>query len=701
MTRWAIATLLLVPALAFGQTRDDDSSRVSNDQPGRPLQMSPASTEVKEAIDDFERFRRRGAWERALKALDTIPEEQAVRFVDGENGFIIPVARKRRALLTALPPEGQAAFRLFYDAQAQKLYEGAEGPSERKTLERIVSSYFITSIGDNAADRLGDLYYELGHFDRAADSWLAVVRDRPDTELSPALLSLKAALALLRSGRRSEFEQVRAELADRYRDEKLTIGGVTASPTEHLRRLMDDLSPAGDVGRVPVQPAGPAPDLTRPVEPVWQMRFADSVVAGMTSPELSQWQANPLSAAVPAVTDDGTTLYANYLGHVFAIDLQTGKMRWRSGPLHHIKLSAIQGQFRSVDASRYAIVTAGDRLWTLGRDLKEQNVFAPFQLTCRRAEGGEVVWQSADLSDYAQIDLVGMPLLAGGRLFIAGKSRANPQQQERQPQQLVLAVQPEDGKVLWKTEVGTFREGQQVYYYNGMMNESTRPQLVYRARVLYIDTHVGILARLDADSGALDWGFGYPTDPVAGQGRFFMGGYMTPQEGASASSPPVPNGESLLIKGMQCGRLYALDPDRMKVQWDRAIARSSRLLGASDRALFLGGPELSALDLRTRQLLWATRLPSGSAERRVLVRPDGLWQLTPRGIFEIDPASGTVRRIFRGKDLGTEGGDLFLTGRWLLAVSNRTISAYPRQAPGAAVSVDERSATTLKRASND
>ena len=82
--------------------------------------MPPASTEVKEAIDDFERFSRRGAWERALKALYTIPEDQALRFVDGDNGFIIPVARKRRLLLTALPPDGQAAYRLFYDAEAQE-----------------------------------------------------------------------------------------------------------------------------------------------------------------------------------------------------------------------------------------------------------------------------------------------------------------------------------------------------------------------------------------------------------------------------------------------------------------------------------------------------------------------------------------------------------------------------------------------------
>ena len=41
-----------------------------------------------------------------------------------------------------------------------------------------------------------------------------------------------------------------------------------------------------------------------------------------------------------------------------------------------------------------------------------------------------------------------------------------------------------------------------------------------------------------------------------------------------------------------------------------------------------------------------------------------------------------MRRIFRGKDLGSVGGDLILTDRLLLAVSNRTITAYPR-GPGA------------------
>ena len=59
------------------------------------------------------------------------------------------------------------------------------------------------------------------------------------------------------------------------------------------------------------------------------------------------------------------------------------------------------------------------------------------------------------------------------------------------------------------------------------------------------------------------------------------------------------------------------------------------------------------------------------------MRPGGIWQLTARGVFEVDARSGSVRKIFRGDDTGALGGDLYLTGRLLLAVTNRTISAYP------------------------
>ncbi len=698
--RWAILTLVLLPSFAQAQIEVVDQDQVSNDKPSRPFVMPAASTEVKEALDDFERFRRRNAWERALKALYTIPEAQARRFIDGDKGFIVPVARKRHALLNSLSPEGRTAYRLFYDAEARKLFEDADGPAELGNLERVYSAYFLTTIGDNAADRLGDLYFELGRFDRAADCWLSILREYPDSDLTPALVALKAALALTRAGRVSELTSIRRELADRYNDEKITVGGQTGSPLQLLERLAGADPQRADATVSTPQPLTAGPDLSAPVEPAWQLRFADSVEAGMTSPELTQWESNPLSTAIPTAVSEGANLFVNYLGHVFALDLKTGKLRWRSAAFHHLEVSAMQNQGRGNNPTRYAIMASGDFVWSLARDPKDQNFYAPFLLTCRRAETGEIVWHSKDLADYAAFDLVSPPLLAAGKLFIVARTPATPQQQQGLPQELVLAIQPRDGKLLWKTEIGTFRQNNmyQFFYYN--QAPVAEPRLVYRAGALFVDTHVGVLARVDADSGSLEWGFGYRTDAAPIQGRIFFGPYQPPDP-IGISSQPLSAGETLLIKGVQSDRLYAIDTSRMALLWERPIAKSARLLDATEQRLFLGGPELSALNLGTKALAWSTRLPHGSTDGEVLVRSEGLWQLTPRGIFEIDPQSGAVRRIFRGQDLGAAGGDLLLTDDRLVAVSNRTISAYPRRPAPARAERGEDPALNRKRASNE
>src|SRR5262249_16993405 len=248
------------------------------------------------------------------------------------------------------------------------------------------------------------------------------------------------------------------------------------------------------------------------------------------------------------------TIFANYLGHILAVDLTSGKLLWRTASFHNLELQAMQPGAQMLDPARFAIVADGEHVWTLIRDLKDQNFQAPYQLICRRGHNGEVIWQSKDLPDYAPYDLVGLPLLAEGKLFLAVKTGANPQQpQQGLPQQLVLAIQLHDGKVLWKTEVGTFRQGQQFRFYYYSRDPSPQPRLVHRAGSVYVDTHVGVLGRLDADSGTLDWGYAYKTDPFQSQSRFFF--YYQPQEPHAAASQPLQSGDAFLVKGAQSDRL--------------------------------------------------------------------------------------------------------------------------------------------------
>ena len=583
------------------------------------------------------------------EAIYTIPEPQALRFVDGDNGFIIPVARKRRSLLTGLPTDGQAAYRLFYDAEARKLLEEAEGPAELKNLERIYSAYFITSVGDNAADRLGDLYFELGRFDRAADCWLAVLREHPDTDLSPGSLSVKAALALCSRGNcRAEFEQIKAEAADRYNDEKITLGGQTASPRELLTRLLSDEK----WGNGPVQP-GPAsssaesgPRLAATVEPAWQLRFAESVEAGMTPLELTQWESNSLSAVVPAATVEGSTLFVNFMGHVFAVDLPSGKMLWRSASYHNLELAGQQNSARGVDGNRFAIVAAGEYVWALARDMKDQNFFAPFQLICRRADKGEIVWKSADLPDYAAFDLVGFPLLADGKLFIPAKSQANPQQQQQgQPQQFILAIQPHDGKLLWKTEIGTFRQGQQFFYYHAGQHVVAQHRLVHRGG------HLSGYERRRPRAGSTR-NPGHLTGVTATRRPRSSPDIASSTIGTRNLRPSrcqaarVGGGfprQGSAVRAALCRRAQ---PDESPL--GAAGSRRRHACSASTTAaVYLGGDELCApADLTDPETLVGDTLAQWQHGAARPCKPRRAVATDAARIFELDPRSGDVRRIF-------------------------------------------------------
>ena len=135
----------------------------------------------------------------------------------------------------------------------------------------------------------------------------------------------------------------------------------------------------------------------------------------------------------------------------------------------------------------------------------------------------------------------------------------------------------------------------------------------------------------------------------------------------------------------------------MKVVWERPISKGSRLLAADDHTVYLGGAELTAIDLQSRKLLWATRVPGGCATAKVLVRKEAIWQSTPRGIIELDPKSGDVRRIFRGKDLGSVGGDLILSDQLLAGRLQSHHHAYPRKRRCRRASPRSASATTNKR----
>jgi len=123
---------------------------------------------------------------------------------------------------------------------------------------------------------------------------------------------------------------------------------------------------------------------------------------------------------------------------------------------------------------------------------------------------------------------------------------------------------------------------------------------------------------------------------------------------------------------------------RPKVLWHRPVPKVATLIGVDDGRFYMGGEEISAFDLATRRILWSVRVNLGTTWAKPLLTQGRIYHFSSRGIFEINKSDGNVVHLFRGTDLQSLGGELLVTPKALLAISNLAVTAYPLNGAAAA-----------------
>jgi hypothetical protein len=199
--------------------------------------------------------------------------------------------------------------------------------------------------------------------------------------------------------------------------------------------------------------------------------------------------------------------------------------------------------------------------------------------------------------------------------------------------------------------------------------------LLHRDR-LYVDTHAGALVSLQSPSGIFDWGVLYDSPPQAAGYNYNQ--VQSSQEHAGA---PILAAGLVFCKGMRSSRVLGVQPDGPTLAWDRPVSTSATIIGADKDYLYTGGEELAAYRLQTQELAWSTRLPHSASWSVPLVTKNRLFQFTSRGICEVDKTTGALIRVFRGIDLDSFGGSLWITPHSIVTVSNLAITAYPLNSP--------------------
>ncbi len=642
----------------------------------RPFLLPAQTGEVSEALEDFARYSKRADWNRAFKSLQKVLDANPAGLVAGSDGFLLSMRARLMQLLAELPADGREAYRLFYDAEAKKLFEeataaGVPPKTEEEKLAKLASSYFAATVGDAAADRLGELYFEKGEMGQAIDCWQAVLRYRPDSALDRAGLLTKTAIALARSGRWSEFRGVERVLRERHAGATLTLGGAETDAGATLAELAAAAPPAAQA-----DPAA-TPDIEFPAAaaPLWQFRYFSEANAKAIATAGTDWGArSSVSLMVPPAVLDEKRVYVNLLGHHFALERASGKLLWRSAKFHDIG-TRIQQQRYYVFPEQYGIATAEGRVFCVSRKPQEVGQHGtPFRLYCLNAEDGKQLWGSESVAELRDWSFCGTPLVSD-RLYVCAYKP------QKASELYALAIQPDTGKPTWTVMIGTHQADQSQMY-----NQRTaQPALALGEGRIYIDTHNGALVELNADTGNLDWGFLYDSEMVTQQNVWY-GGQPATMDTAGA---PILAGSRLVFKGMRSTRLYQIELDGPKLGWERPVSKREMLAGLDGERIYLSGDEVTSITRDgDRRLAWSLPVPFATGLIRPVTTHTRVYQFTPRGVYELDKSTGDVLQIFRGADLdlGSQGGALFIAADSFLTVSNVAITAYPVQRPRAAAS---------------
>ncbi|QDT26694.1 outer membrane protein assembly factor BamB family protein [Gimesia panareensis] len=626
-------------------------------------------------LDDYERYVRHQMWEKALTTIKELSASKSTSaLLPTRDGFLIDADQRIFRALTSLPAEGREAYRLFFDGKARKefaeLSEKGQlfSPDSKKQLVQIYYQYFLTSIGDDVADLLGDQAFERGDFIQAAQYWRSILDHHPDTSLPELDLNVKYALALIRGRQTGQAAATIEVISQQFSGQKVTLGGKSVDPVPYLKSLLPEKltvssSTKHNQGANHLTRALDLPDSK--TEPRWQIHFLDKAVEQALQNSQNDYYGRRKSYAtyVPPMAVDQQHAYFNYYGVCFGVDLQTGKLLWRSAKFKDLGNHFNNYSFhQSSHLNQYHVAVSGNYVLTTLIPQKEMNRYrACYRLTAYHKDTGKQLWQSKVNNE----SFICEPLVDGEQIYVISHMQNN--------KQLKLdCLSLKTGKREWSIPLGSVVAGNSS---NGMVNMPS-PLLQKEGDQLLILTNNGALFDISLASRSINWVFRYSYPVNQTDSNYYYA--AVDEEVELHSQGQLFRARNLLFfKEAGANEVYALDLAAKKVLWKRPIKVSAQLVGIDDQHVYLLSKEMEALDRQSGRLNWAVSLPVEAGGLSAVIGSGQAWVFTSRGVFEISKTNGDIIDIYRGHDLNSMGGAIQLKQGLLICVSNQAVTAYP------------------------
>ncbi|MCA9017830.1 MAG: PQQ-like beta-propeller repeat protein, partial [Planctomycetaceae bacterium] len=403
-------------------------------------------------------------------------------------------------------------------------------------------------------------------------------------------------------------------------------------------------------------------------QPKWQLNYLDQTLEQAIENSRTNYYGRGKSyeTFVPPMAVDQKRAYFNFYGICFAVDLQTGKLVWRTAKFQEMAAHFSDYSFhQSANPDRYQISVNDDVVLATLIPKKEMNHYrARYRLVAYQGATGKELW-TANLGNES---FLSKPLVNGGHIYVVSHTQNN--------KALTLnSLELKTGKKEWSLSLGTAVSGNSS---NGMENMPV-PLLQKEGDNLLVLTNNGALFDVSLPTKSVSWVFRYPYQVDQSNTHYYYA--AVPEETELHSEGQLFRDQNLVyFKEAGADEVYALDLSAKHVVWKRPIKKSAQIVGLDRKNVYLLSKELEALDRKSHQLNWAVSLPVAAGGLSALFTPEEAWVFTSRGIFEISKTNGDIRKIYRGSDTTSLGGAIQLRDGVVICVSNQAVTAYPSAA---------------------
>lgn len=641
---------------------------------------------MQSVVEDFQRYARRGLWEKAIETLENVDSEKLNKaLLASEDGFVMPAGEQLWRLQANLSGEFREAFRVFLNAKARKLFDEAmaEGvrPKDRDAkLTELYQTYFVSSVGDEASNLLGDRAFREGQFSEAVRHWQHVLDYHPDSELGEAWLVFKIGVAATQLEDRDLLAGSLRTLSERFPTEVVTFAGREVSALDTLKSLAEKSQNTSEndraTGNASRSNQRPADGLRVPetLEIEWQHELAtEATVKKLASSEQQYWRYKGIANLVVPASIDGSNLVYNYFGSTSCIDLETGKLEWRHNSPEEA-VEKISGNIYRFSVDIYGIGA--------GAGQAVSQYIPPDEMNYYRAGADLVVY---DIKSGKQKWDVGLAKRGQSDWFHIGKPFVAEGSADGTPTTYVLAIKSGGGEPYLRVHKGKEKPAHEIRLgrYREIDVEDYNDKLIPSPKIvgetadgyLLIAIDEGALIAVDVENESVAWAYRYSAPRMRKTNNNYQQGRTT-ETTLHPRSSPYRIGSTIYLKDSGRPWLVALDLDKRRPVWQRRIATTCEVVAHDESRLYLLGEEMLAIDRESGELKWAARLPMQNSGLSSVIVGDSILVFTGRGLYELNRSDGSVVRIHREVEFDSNGGRILLTGDRLVTISERNITAW-------------------------